>query len=167
VINDLTRVLNNPEEELFSEVNRLLETIKVLDKTLLESNEKLLHYEARELLIKHKIQDDIVIIIAAFSDRPVQELQNLARIITEQEDRSLIFLMARIGNDYKIVCARGKIPKVNMKIIAQKSLLLINGKGGGNEAFAQGGGAAILNEVEFILEVTDIIGQQVLESRSF
>jgi alanyl-tRNA synthetase len=167
VINDLTRVLNNPEEELFSEVNRLLETIKVLDKTLLESNEKLLHYEARELLIKHEIQDDIVIIIAAFSERPVQELQNLARIITEQEDRSIIFFLASGGNDYKIVCARGKIPKVNMKIIAQKSLLLINGKGGGNEAFAQGGGAAILNEVEFILEVTDIIGQQVFESRSF
>jgi alanyl-tRNA synthetase len=166
VINELTRVLNNPEEELFNEVNRLLETIKVMDKRLLDYNQKLLQYEARELLIKHEIQDDIVIITEAFLDRPVQELQNLTRIITEQEDRSIIFFLASSGNEFKFVCARGKIPKVNMKIIAQKSMLLINGKGGGNEAFAQGGGAAIMKESEFILEVKNIIGQHVFESRS-
>lgn len=161
LILELTRLLNSPEEEINGAVRNLLENVKTLDKKLLESNEKLLQYEAIELLNKSEIQDETVIVIEAFTDRPIQEIQKLARFIAQQDKQAIVFLLVEKDNRLQFVCTRGDIQKVNVKIIAQECLLLIDGKGGGNETFAQGGGPASLKKEIFIKQTINIISQQI------
>lgn len=158
---ELTGLLNRPEGELSEAVKRLLENVKKLEKELLESNEKILQYEANDLLAKSTIQNDTVVIIETFSDRSIQELQKLAKMIAEQEKRSLIFLLSENDNRYQLVCGRGSTNKMDMRTLMQESLSLIDGKGGGNKTLAQGGGTASLTKKEFLRNVINIIAKQV------
>ncbi|MBG9811229.1 alanyl-tRNA synthetase [Bacillus endophyticus] len=161
VIVELTGLLNRPEGELSESVKRLLENVKKLDKELLESNEKILQYEANELLAKSTIQNDTVRIIETFSNRPIQELQKLAKMIVEREKRSLVFLLSENDNRFQLVCGRGSTNKMDMRTLMQDSLSLIDGKGGGNKTLAQGGGTASLTKEEFIRRVINIIEKQI------
>lgn len=130
VLVELTGLLNRPEGELSEAVKRSLENVKKLEKELLESNEKIIQYEANDLLANSTIQNDTVVIIETFSDRSIQELQKLAKMIAEQEKRSLIFLLSENDNRYQLVCGRGSTNKMDMRTLMQESLSLINGKGG-------------------------------------
>ena len=48
-----------------------------------------------------------------------------------------------------------------MKALMQEALSLIDGKGGGNKMFAQGGGTASLTKEEFMKNVMNIIATQI------
>ncbi|MDF2904669.1 MAG: alanyl-tRNA synthetase, partial [Bacillus sp. (in: firmicutes)] len=50
----------------------------------------------------------------------------------------------------QLVCARGLAASGNMKTIVSKLLPIINGKGGGSEAFAQGGGEATISGLQLL-----------------
>ncbi|MED1468786.1 alanyl-tRNA editing protein [Bacillus salipaludis] len=136
VLMDLTQLLNAPEKEMGQALKRLLETGKSLEKSLEQAHEQLLHYEARDLLTKYKNQT----ISEVYQNRSIQELQKLARLITTDNEDSLIYLLSENENRLQMVCARGAARSENMKTIIGKALTLINGKGGGNDSFAQGGG---------------------------
>ncbi|MFD0829929.1 alanyl-tRNA editing protein [Neobacillus sp. M.A.Huq-85] len=136
ILIDLTRLLNTPEKEMGQAVIRLLETGKSLEKSLEHARDQLLHYGARELLIKYKDQT----IGEVYQNRTIQELQKLARLITTENEDALVYLLSENENRLQIVCARGIARSENMKTIIGKALALINGKGGGNDSFAQGGG---------------------------
>ncbi|PJZ00566.1 alanyl-tRNA editing protein [Bacillus vallismortis] len=159
VMVELTGLLNRPEGELSEAVKRLLENVKRLEKELLESNEKNLQYEANDLLAKSTIQNDAVVIIETFSDRSIQELQKLAKMIADREKRALIFLLSENNNRFQLVCGRGSTNKMDMRVLMQESLCLIDGKGGGNQTFAQGGGIASLKVEEFLRHVISIIAK--------
>ncbi|MCU4669231.1 alanyl-tRNA editing protein [Bacillus paralicheniformis] len=158
---ELTGLLNRPEGELSEAVKRLLENVKKLDKALLESNEKNLQYEANELLAKSAIQNDTVMVIETFSNRSIQELQKLAKMIADREKRALIFFLSENDHRFQLVCGRGEANKMDMRTLMQESLSLIDGKGGGNKMFAQGGGTASLTIEEFMKNVMNIIATQI------
>lgn len=158
VMVELTGLLNRPEGELSEAVKRLLKNVKKLEKELLESNEKILQYQANDLLAKSTIQNDTVVIIETFSDRSIQELQKLAKMIAEQEKRSLIFLLSENDNRYQLVCGRGSTNKMDMRTLMKESL---SRKGGGNKTLAQGGGTASLTKKEFLRNVINIIAKQI------
>ncbi|MDR7000546.1 DHHA1 domain-containing protein [Neobacillus niacini] len=136
ILMDLTRLLNAPEKEMGQAVIRLLETGKGLEKSLEQAHDQLLHYEARELLAKYKNQT----IGEVYQNRTIQELQKLARLITTENGDSLVYLLSENENRLQMVCARGTARTENMKTIIGKGISLINGKGGGSDSFAQGGG---------------------------
>ncbi|MGN9864552.1 alanyl-tRNA editing protein [Bacillus swezeyi] len=167
VIVELTGLLNRPEGELSVSLKRLLENIKKLDKALLESNEKNLQYEANELLAKSTIQNDTVMMIETFSDRSIQELQKLAKMMADREKRALIFFLSENDNRFQLVCGRGEANKMNMRTLMQESLSLIDGKGGGNKMFAQGGGTALLTKEEFMKNVMNMIATKVNSEETF
>ncbi|EFV73509.1 hypothetical protein HMPREF1012_00172 [Bacillus sp. BT1B_CT2] len=158
---ELTGLLNRPEGELSEAVKRLLENVKKLDKALLESYEKNLQYEANELLAKSAIQNDTVMVIETFSDRSIQELQKLAKMIADREKRALIFFLSENDHRFQLVCGRGEANKMNMRDLMQEALSLIDGKGGGNKMFAQGGGTASFTKEKFMKNVMNIIAIQI------
>jgi alanyl-tRNA synthetase len=55
----------------------------------------------------------------------------------------------------QFVCAKGRGAEGNMKVLAAYALDFINGKGGGNEAFAQGGGEKLLPGHQFLQLLVD------------
>ena len=103
------------------------------------NEEALLAFEAKELLATQ--QQGIV--KAIFSGRTVQHLQKLARLLVAEADEVVALLVADNEDRLQFVAARGANVETSMKQVSTAILPLINGKGGGNDAFVQGGGECI------------------------
>jgi alanyl-tRNA synthetase len=152
VLIKLTKQLNVPEMEMETAVNRILDGGKELEKALEEAREGILQFEAKELLDHNVAQGEEIVIGHVYQDRSIQELQKLARIITISEENSYVFFVAENKDRLQFVSARGSKGIVNMKNLCKEVLPLINGKGGGNEMFVQGGGDNLM-EGEQLLEI--------------
>ena len=139
VLHQLTNLLNAPEKGIQQAVIRLLENEKQLTKALEQSKESLLQYEAKELAEK-----DQTVVTKVFENRTIQELQKLARMVVSDHQNSLVFFVSTDGTRLQVVLAKGKSRTENMKKLIGEILPMINGKGGGNDSFAQGGGEALL-----------------------
>lgn len=141
VIHRLTELLNAPEAELKTAVERLLDSNKKLEKVFDEAKETLLTYEGMELITSHQGK----YVTAIYQDRSIQELQKLARTVVASAEEKVVVLLAENGDRLQVVCARGEKTEENMKQLIGEILPLIEGKGGGSPSFAQGGGAAVVS----------------------
>lgn len=148
-LQEVTHLLSAPEEGLALAVKVILDNSKKLEKTLEETHEQLMNYEVKELL--GGIHQEGMSIERVFRQRPIQELQKLARLTVAQATNCRVIFIAENDGLLQIVLARGTENQTNMKQLIVQILPLINGKGGGSESFAQGGGT------------TDLTGQQLLE----
>nr|WP_174731735.1 alanyl-tRNA editing protein [Mesobacillus harenae] len=140
-ISKLTELLNSPEATLAAAAERLLNKNKEMEKAAEVAKDQLLSFEAREL-IKDNCNGAV---FKSYKNRPVQDMQRLARIITAEEDNLIVFITAENENGLQMVCARGKTANGSMKKIAAAVLPEINGRGGGSDMFAQGGGEAVIS----------------------
>jgi alanyl-tRNA synthetase len=157
VLLELTKLLSAPEKDMVRAVNRLLEDGKGLEKELEQAKEKLIQLEAFDLIKEHQMWNDEKMIRKVYQQRTIQELQKLARFITTLEENACIFLVSENENRLQLVAARGTAGKVNMKKVMGEILPLLNGKGGGNEAFAQGGGEALIKGEELLQVICEKI----------
>ncbi|MDR7079065.1 alanyl-tRNA synthetase [Neobacillus niacini] len=154
VLNELTKLLNSPEKDMGKSVIRLLESSKNTEKELEQTLEKILYFEARDLL-KNSIEKNIV--SEVFQDRTVQELQKLARIVLTKDENAIVLFVSQNENRLQLVCARGSSEKVSMKGIVGDALTMINGKGGGSDSFAQGGGDALISADQMLQHLLEKI----------
>jgi alanyl-tRNA synthetase len=154
VLLELTKILSAPEKDMATAVNRILESGKELERDLEKAKAQLLQYEANHLL---KDFSENQILYKVFQNRTIQELQQLARFITAEEEGACVFLTAENENRLQLVAARGTARNANMKSLMGEILPLINGKGGGNEAFAQGGGEAVMTGEQLLHHIHEKI----------
>jgi alanyl-tRNA synthetase len=155
VLMELTTLLNAPEKDMQEAVTRLLENSKSMEKELAQSLETLLHYEAKSLLEKGKSENRIV--SGEFQNRSIQELQKLARIIIAEDEETIVLFVSQNENRLQLVGARGTAENVSMKKVIGNALSLINGKGGGSDSFAQGGGEAIISGENMLQHLLELI----------
>jgi len=146
VLQRLSGLLNAPQVDLVSAVERVLEGNKSLEKEIDESNDRLLHYEGKEMVENHPEQ----MVTVVFQNRSIQELQKLARSVIAIAQEKVVVLLAENGERLQVVCARGEKVEMSMKQLIGEILPHIQGKGGGSESFAQGGGAAIISSEQLI-----------------
>lgn len=147
VIVELVSKLSAPEDKLVDAVNSLLENGKAVDKQITDLKESLLQYEAKELLMT----ENRSVITSIFEKRTIQELQKLAKIVVEQSPEKICILLSENEDRLQLVAAKGKLVDQSMKELISSILPLINGKGGGNDTIAQGGGESGLLSSEQLL----------------
>lgn len=155
ILKELSPLLSAPENELGNAAKRLLDQCKKLEKSLDEAKDALLFYEGKDLINTNYTHKETKIVSHIFKDRTIKELQKLARIIISEANDTITFIVAINGPQLQLVCAKGTAAKGNMKNLISEILPLINGKGGGNESFAQGGGEALLTgeqTIQLLLE---------------
>ncbi|MBU8914504.1 alanyl-tRNA editing protein [Bacillus sp. FJAT-29953] len=152
VLLGLTKLLNTPELEMEQAAIRLIEGRKVLEKELEQQQELLLKYEAKELLGK---SSSAGVIGKVFQNRSIQELQKLARLVTGENAATVVVLAAENEDRLQLVCARGASRTEKMNKLIQSGLELINGKGGGNDSFAQGGGTPHVSSEVLLQHILD------------
>ena len=150
ILADASRLLSAPEEGINVTIQKLLETNHVLEKSLEETQEDLLAFEAKALLNTQKQG----VVKAIFIGRTVQQLQKIARLLVAEADETIILLVAENENRLQFVAARGASVKVSMKLVSSAVLPIINGKGGGSDAFVQGGGELKVN-AEVLLQAME------------
>lgn len=154
VLKQLSSLLNAPESEMVTATQKLLETAKEKDKALEDARESLLHFEAQDLI---QASGKTNIISTVFQNRSIQELQKLARTLVAKAPETMTILISENESKIQLVCARGEVAKGSMKQITAELLPLLNGKGGGNDAFAQGGGEATMTGEELRTRALDIV----------
>jgi alanyl-tRNA synthetase len=131
-----SRLLSAPEAGTADAVEKLLTANHSLEKSLEEAREALLTFEAKELL---RTQEQ-GIVKAVFAGRTIQQLQKLAKLLVTENGEIITLLVADNEDKLQFVAARGASVPTSMKQVAAAALPLLNGKGGGNDAFVQGGG---------------------------
>ncbi|MBO0586629.1 alanine--tRNA ligase-related protein [Sporosarcina sp. E16_8] len=132
---ETSRLVSAPDDGVADAVQKLLEMNHSLEKSLENAQEALLAFESKALLD----QQEQGIVKAFFTDRTVQQLQKLARLLVAEADEIIVLLVAENDNRLQFVAARGASVETSMKQVSSAALPLINGKGGGNESFVQGG----------------------------
>jgi alanyl-tRNA synthetase len=152
VILELTKLLNAPEVAMVDSLTRLLDTVKCTDKDLEEAHNQLLQYEGKELISEQSCVNNRAVISKVFQNRSLKELQKLARSIISDSEEVIVLLVSENESQLQVVAARGSKIDLSMKSLLSELLSTINGKGGGNEAFAQGGGEMM------------VTGEQLLEN---
>jgi alanyl-tRNA synthetase len=153
VVLELTKLLNAPEKEMEQAVLRLLDNGKTLEKILEQTQENLLHYEAKDFLIKSISNRGKKPVSEIFQNRSIQELQKLARLITTEDETAIVFFVSENEKQLQLVCARGAAGTESMKKVITNVLPLINGKGGGSDSFAQGGGEALVTGEQMLQHI--------------
>lgn len=146
ILLNLISTLSTPEEKLEDAANSILFTNKSLEKQITELNNKILQYEAKDLLNESNNE----VIGVTFENRTIQDLQKLARFLVEESPNALCIFVSHNDEKLQVVVAKGKNREENMKLWIQQIILPINGKGGGNEMIAQGGGEALLSSADLL-----------------
>nr|WP_263325024.1 alanine--tRNA ligase-related protein [Neobacillus sp. Marseille-Q6967] len=160
ILLELTRLLNAPEKEMGSAVQRLIESGKEQSKTIEMLKDSLLQYEADQL-INEFLQRGEMVIGKLYQNRTIQELQKLARLIAAANNTITFICVAENENRIQIVGAKGSQSLCNMQQLISGILPLINGKGGGNESFAQGGGERLLPGKDVLKQLMEQTGNVV------
>ncbi len=161
VLKDLTAVLQSPQDNMKEAACQLLDKIKVQEKQLEEVKQELLKYEAKDLAGEAvKLTGGAAFIKGAYQDRPIQELQQLARQLIAAREEAIVFLAVQNDAKLQIVGAKGKHADTNLKELAPKIFALINGKGGGKEDFIQGGGEPVLSPKDLLDKIEHLLNEE-------
>ncbi|MCH7323796.1 DHHA1 domain-containing protein [Solibacillus sp. MA9] len=144
VLSDVARQLSAPEEQASEALRKFATAAKQTEKNLKDAQDALLQFEAKEFANEN-------IAARTFENRSIQDLQKLARFITEQNDQAVALLVSTNDDKLQFVAARGKANTTSMKTVSTAALPIINGKGGGSDALVQGGGEKVI-PAEALLE---------------
>ncbi|MCM3390141.1 alanyl-tRNA editing protein [Ureibacillus chungkukjangi] len=154
VLSNVARQLSVPEENAADALRKLFNDIKATEKSLDDAQNQLLEYEARELVEAGRATE---VVAASFENRTVQALQKLGRAVVSQMEEGICLLVADNGDKLQFIAARGSQVDKSMKDISGAVLPLINGKGGGNDAFVQGGGEKSISANELLMEMQKLV----------
>ncbi|HEK9102064.1 alanyl-tRNA editing protein [Bacillus pfraonensis] len=161
IIKDVSKLLNSNENDIPNKVTQLLTSQKENEKALQTMTEKLLLVEANELLQQSKDIHAGELISKVFTNRSMQEIAKLAAIITEQNEHSITYFITENEEKIQCVLACGKAVTANMNAILKNALPTIEGKGGGNQKNARGGGKALVTGEEFLAQLVHLSQETV------
>ncbi|WLR59281.1 DHHA1 domain-containing protein [Guptibacillus hwajinpoensis] len=152
----LTNALSVPQSDLVEAAERVLLQSKEYEKTIEELNEKILSYEAKELLHGADTIHDQKVVQMISKQHGMKELQKLAKMVLKEDPHVIVFLISEAEDKLQIVCGRGEALSYDMNLSLKEVLPFINGRGGGKKDFAQGGGEPIRSAEEVLIELVKV-----------
>ncbi|MBS3680341.1 alanyl-tRNA editing protein [Ornithinibacillus massiliensis] len=153
VIQGLTAILSTPQEQLIEATKRVIEQTRELENTVKDLKLQLIDYEAASLMEKYTNQIGFRLIEQVFENRTMPEIQQLAKNITAKSTNTLVFFVNETIDKLQIVCACGSDVPMKMNQVLKQVLPRINGKGGGTDTIAQGGGEKLVTGKELMAEL--------------
>ncbi|MRH45103.1 alanyl-tRNA editing protein [Aquibacillus halophilus] len=157
IINQLNQLLSSPEANLVTVVERLLKNEKEMGKSLQETREKLFNYEVTELTNNYEVINGTNVVGKVFDELSMKELQKIAKLVVGNKKDVVAILINTTKAKLQLVVARGSEVNLSMSELIKNSLLIIDGKGGGNEELAQGGGEPTITGEQFLQEIKEVM----------
>ncbi len=164
VIQQLTGLLNAPQEKLADAAIRILDEQKDLKKEMGALKFTLLEEEANRLAEQAEEKKHYRFVEKIFTDKPMGELQQLAKNVTEKTSRGVVLFMSHKDDRLQFVCARSKDIDIRINEVVKALLPVINGKGGGSPMIAQGGGDPLLSPEAFAEKLVEAIENVLAET---
>ncbi|WP_010098784.1 alanyl-tRNA editing protein [Ornithinibacillus scapharcae] len=162
IIRSLTSKLSAPQEELVPAVNRLLEEMNEMERANTELRTKLLEYEINELMENLEEIRGYSILKNTYHNRSMTELQQLAKNIIAQSVGTIVLFINETADKLQVVCARGNELPISMNQLLKQALPIVNGKGGGNDLIAQGGGEKLMPSVDFMNHIHEVVVESLM-----
>jgi alanyl-tRNA synthetase len=151
VISALATEMNCRFPEVPEIVTKLRAELKTAQTALKELREQLVEYEAVKLLAEAPRSNGCALITASFDGRDAGELKLLASRLTENEN--VVVLIGTAGEKAQLIFARSADLAFNMGALLKEAVGKLGGRGGGQPAFAQGGGVtATLEQIKSVIE---------------
>jgi alanyl-tRNA synthetase len=138
VLNALAADMNCRYNEIPDMVNKLHSDLKTAQTALKDTRTQLTAYEADNLLATADRTDRYALVTAVFADRDMAEVRLLASRLTEQA--KVVALLGAAGDKAQLVFARSADLSFDMGALLKEAAAKLGGRGGGQAAFAQGGG---------------------------
>lgn len=132
----LVQQLNAPVTQLAEAAAALIQDKLKLEKETKNMSSRMLELEAANLSPSGKEG----VIHAVFQNRPLKELQQLAKTAVESHPAAVLMLLSVEEDGTKFVCAKGSQAEGELKSLLPLLLNELGGKGGGNDRLIQGGG---------------------------
>jgi alanyl-tRNA synthetase len=153
VISALASEMNCRFLEVPVNIAKVRADLKAAQITLKELREQLVEYEASKLLAEARPSNGYMLIAASFDGRDTGELKLLASRLTAGS--GVVVLMGTAGEKAQLIFARSADLTFNMGALLKDAVAKLGGRGGGQPAFAQGGGvAATLDQIKSVIEAT-------------
>jgi alanyl-tRNA synthetase len=149
MVREVSKLLMTSDAELVAQAERLVAERDALKQSLVEKERLLLEVEVRQHLAQADQLGGVRLLEMTFSDRSIQQLQQFAHQAVAQAP-NVVCLLAATGEKLQLVFARGAEVNVAVNQLIKDTLPLIDGKGGGNAAMAQGGGQPTLPAQEVL-----------------
>lgn len=145
IITELKDILSIPPLNLIKEVKRYISELKKCEDKISELNKKLLEYQAEDLKNSAEVINGIKVITKHFKDKTYNNVQLLSEILCN--DNNIVCILGQTDdNTARLLLSRSEeINNINMNDIIDQLLELIEGRGGGNQLKAQGGGSGVEN----------------------
>ena len=137
LLNGVAAELSVGALELPEAIERLREAGERSRKGLGAAEERLLGYEAQELVQGAEAIDGIPLVARTFEQR---ELDNVRRLARQIADRGGIALLGLRGTKAQLVFARAEGLRYDMGALLRAAAAVVGGRGGGRPDAAQGGG---------------------------
>ena len=153
ILGNLVNILSTPEDKIMNATKHLLNQNSALEKQITDLSNSLLTYEAKEIREKSEGTS----ITCLLENRSMQELQKLAKLVIQETPNSICILVSNNEDKLQFVAAKGSEVSQSMKELVAQVLPHINGKGGGNEQMAQGGGVKMLTSEQLIEKAVSYI----------
>ncbi|RJS61235.1 DHHA1 domain-containing protein [Bacillus sp. PK3_68] len=164
VIRELSRLLNSPQDKMTGAARQLLEEKKALQAALDEAKDQLLEHEVKVLLQKAIHKEGYKLLVQVFRNRTIQELQKMARLAIEKDAGVVAAFVAENENKLQLTAASGnETTNIDLKKAASFIFPLIEGKGGGQPHFIQGGGQRTMPGEELAKAFEEILASASLQ----
>jgi alanyl-tRNA synthetase len=137
-VNELANRFSVGTWELAEAVERLAEEVKSSKRELNAAKNRLLDYEAVELLAEAEQHGDVRVVRKVFAHREGEEVRRLALRLMESEGS--VALLGLSGEKAQLFFACSADLPYDMNDLLKRACQVVGGGGGGRRHFAQGGG---------------------------
>lgn len=136
----ICRFLKCSEEESLNGISNLNEKLEESLKQKRKLEEVVANYEVKEMIEKSKKVGNISIIKKIYEDEDLKLINKIATKISENDNT--ISLMALKSSDKVnlVFASSANLKDISMNTILKDSITLLDGRGGGSNHLAQGGG---------------------------
>lgn len=133
----LARCYSTSRDELTAAVAKQIKELGAVKAELKLKTAMLAEYIANELCVEAKSGSSVLPIVRAFDGMSANDIALIGEsLLKKVRCAALLFARRQDGTDYRMVCSDGT--GLSMKELCAAVNAAVNGRGGGNAAFAQG-----------------------------
>jgi alanyl-tRNA synthetase len=145
VFKQLSKSMSSSQTDLYKNIQKSQEDLKLLRREHDLLKKQLLDYEAQALFAEHEVIGEICIIKKIYEDRNPKELKILAKKILDTFPKIVILFGTKAEGKAAMLFSRSEELSFNMGQLMETACAVVNGRGGGRPQHAQGGGPEVEN----------------------
>jgi len=148
--------LSSHPQDVVALVQKQANQLHTVEKELRQLRLTYSAFEAQDLLANAEIHGSLKVILKTFENRPVNEIRSLGNEFKAQPE--LVSMLATFdGHKLVLVATCGQNTGISARELLNRQLALIDGRGGGDDQIAQGGGDATPEQFKDFFTDTKIL----------